>query len=289
MMDTSSPWTLRNAPVRPREWRALIEVPGATHIEAEGGELVLAPDLGQLRLHWAYSEIEEMRRLFPQQFEEVRSKVGADRADYVVMDLVNVVNRDWFDPMLRDADFDVFAEWMDMVHPAIGTIGVPEFPAGVTMRRAAAGDTDRIRAIWQDAYGDYAEGTRSFDAMLAAATWTGVLEVGGEIAGFAMNGDVERGDGTILTAAVAPEHWGNGYGKLVVGAAAYQLASKDATRAIIRVRPDIKQALRTCSELGFRHLRSGIEFRRLVDEAAIFAAREARRVGGVKARFGEWR
>ena len=55
------------------------------------------------------------------------------------------------------------------------------------------------------------------------------------------------------------------------------------------MRPDIKQSLRVCSELGFRHLRSGIEFRRSIDEQAITAKREARRIGGVKARFGDWR
>ena len=75
----------------------------------------------------------------------------------------------------------------------------------------------------------------------------------------------------------------------MLAAALYQLASKDATSAVLRVRPDITQGLRVASGLGFRHLRSGIEFRRSVDEAAIAAARETRRVGGVKARFGDWR
>jgi ribosomal protein S18 acetylase RimI-like enzyme len=116
-----------------------------------------------------------------------------------------------------------------------------------------------------------------------------VLEANGEIAGFALNGGVTRGEGQILAAAVAPEHWGNGYGQLVVSAAMYQLASREALHAAIKVRPDITQGLRTCAQLGFRHQRGGLEFRRDVDEAAIAQARETRRIAGVKARFGDWR
>jgi len=289
LIESASPWTLRNAPVRPRDWRALVETPGAFYAHDDGGEMLLIPDQGQLRLHWAYADIEEMRSLFPKHFAQLRKEITAERADYVVMDLINVVNRDWFDPLLRDADFALFAEWMDMAHPALDDVALPEFPEGASMRRATDADIDRLREIWTAAYGDYAEGDRTFDAMVNSASWAGVLEADGAIVAFALNGEVDRAEGRILTAAVAPEAWGNGYGKLVLGAAAYQLASQGATRAVVRVRPDIKQALRVCSELGFRHFRSGIEFRRSVDEAAIAAAREQRRVGGVKARFGDWR
>ncbi|MDA0302473.1 MAG: GNAT family N-acetyltransferase [Chloroflexi bacterium] len=289
LIESSSPWTLRNAPVRPRDWRALMDAEGAVHLESDGGEMLLVPDQGELRLHWAYEDIEQMRLLFPRHFDAMKQDISADVADYVTMDLIAVVNRDWFDPLLRDADFAVFAEWMDMAHAALDTATVPEFPEGVTMRRATDDDIERLREIWKAAYSDYVDGDRAFDAMVNDAAWAGVLEADGEIAAFALNGEVERAEGRILTAAVAPERWGNGYGKLVLTAAMYQLASKEATRAVLRVRPDIRQALRVCSELGFRHFRSGIEFRRSVDEAAIAAARETRRVGGVKARFGDWR
>lgn len=288
-IESASPWTLRNAPIRPRDWRALTETPGSVHVQDDGGEMLLVPDQGQQRVHWAYSDIEEMRTLFPEHWAELRKYITADESDYVVMDLISVVNRDWFDPLLKDADFVFFAEWMEMAQPALDAAALPEFPEGVSMRRAADGDIDRLREIWREAYGAVVDGDRTFDAMVEEAGWAGVLEANGEIAGFALNSEVERAEGRILTAAVAPEHWGNGYGKLVLAAATYQLASKGATRATIRVRPDIKQSLRVCSELGFRHLRSGIEFRRSVDEQAIAATREARRVGGVKARFGDWR
>ena len=290
MVDSNaSPWTLRNTPLRPREWRALVDTPGATLVQQDGGELLLVPEGGELRLYWAYTDIETMRSLFLQHFAEVQQDITADRADYVAMDLVAFVNRDWLDPMLRDADFRLFAEWMEMVQPALDRLDVPEFPDGVTMRRADDGDITRIQEIWRDAYGEYGDGDRAFEPLIASAAWAGVLESGGEIVAYALNGEVERGDGRVLSAAVAPEHWGNGYGRLVLAAAAYQLASKEATRAIICVRPDIKQSLRICSDLGFRFLRSGVEYRRSVDEAALAAARETRRTGGVKARFGRWR
>ena len=92
-----------------------------------------------------------------------------------------------------------------------------------------------------------------------------------------------------LKVCVAPDEWGNGYGRLILAAAAYCHASQGAVRARIRVRPDIKQGLKTAAEEGFRFHRSGVEYRRLVDEDALRQAREARRFIGVKARFGGWR
>ena len=287
--ESSTVWTLRNAPVRPREWRALLETPGAVHEQDEGGEMLLVPDQGQLRLHWAYLDMEEMRLRFPKHFAAIRKHITADRADYVTMDLVGVVSRDWLDPLFRDADFEFFAEWMEMAQPALDAATPPEFPEGITMRRAGEADTGRLCEIWKAGYGEYADGDRSFDAMVKVAGWAGALEREGEVIGFALNGEVQHGEGRVLTAVMDPEHQGHGGGRLVIAAALYQLASKDATLATMRVRPDIRQSLRVCSELGFRHRQSGVEFRRSVDEATIAAVREARRVGGVKARFGEWR
>ncbi|MEI6136998.1 MAG: GNAT family N-acetyltransferase [Chloroflexota bacterium] len=290
MTDSSSPWTLRNAPVRPREWSALVATPGAFHVQDEGGELLLAPDdRGQMRLHWAYSGIEVMRNLFAKQFDQVRKHITADRTDYAVMDLIAFVNRDWVDPLLRETNFDLFAEWMDMAHPALDTVPVPEIPEGVTIRRSTPADTERLRAIWTDAYGEYGDGPRSFDPMLAEATWAGVLERQGEIIGFALNGAITRGEGRILCVAMDPEHQGHGGGKLLLSAALYQLASKDATSAVIRVRPDIKHALRICSSLGMRHQRSGVEYRRSIDADERAAERAANRTAGVRARMGRWR
>ncbi|MEX2445788.1 MAG: GNAT family N-acetyltransferase [Dehalococcoidia bacterium] len=275
--------------MRPRAWQAMVETPDAVHVADEDGEMLLVPEQGQLRLYWAYADTESMRFLFPAHFADVRDHIDADRAEHVSMDLVGFVNRNWLNPLLKDADFEFFAEWMEMVQPDLDPANVPEFPEGVRMRRAEDGDVDRLREIWLDAYGEYHEGERAFDAMVEQAEWGGVLEVNGEVAGFALNSGVERAEGRILTAAVAPEHWGNGYGRLVLAAAAYQLASREAVRAVVKVRPDIKQALRTCADLGFRHLRSGLEYRRSLDEAALDQKHEERRIGGVKARFGNWR
>ena len=289
VLEPASPFGLRNMPMRPRAWQALIETPGAVHLADEDGEMLLVPEQGQLRLYWAYFDMETMRILFPAQFAQIRNHIDAVPAEYVAMDLVGVANRDWFAPLLRDADFEFFAEWMEMVNADLDPARVPEFPEGVSMRRAQDGDIDRLREIYLAAYGQYHEGERTFDAMVESAQWAGVLETGGTIAAFALNGGVERGEGRILAAAVAPEHWGQGLGRLVLAAAAYQLASREGLRAVIKVRPDITQGLRVASDLGFRHLRSGLEYRRSVDEAAIEEARHTRRVAGVKARFGDWR
>ena len=285
----AQPFLLRNTPLRPRERERLLQTQGAVHLTNERGEMLLVPQRGQYHLYWAYNDIESMRALFPKMWTQIRKKVDPDEADHVHLDLVEVQNRDWFDPMLNSADFFKFAEWMEMIHPDLDPAKVPEFPDGVTMRRATDEDLDVFSAIWSDAYGDLNDGERTFEAMVEEVSWAGALEQDGKVIAFAMNGAIEGSEGEILAACVAPDAWGNGYGRLVLAAAAYRHASQGAIRARIKVRPDIKPALKTCADLGFRFHRAGIEYRRPVDEDAIRQAREERRVVGVKARFGGWR
>jgi GNAT superfamily N-acetyltransferase len=288
LLDTEQ-FALKNMPMRPRARRQLLERPGVVHMEEERGEVILVPELGQLRIYWGFENIEAMRHLFPGWFDQLRSEITPDRADYVAMDLVSLPNRDWLDPMLHDASFVFFAEWLEMSNPDISPEAVPEFPDGVTMRRGEAGDIEPCREIWAEAYGEYADGPRTFDATVEEASWHGVMEADGNVVAFAFNSEVDRAEGTILSAAVAPEAWGNGYGRLILEAAAYQLATQEARRATIRVRPDIKQGLRACTDAGFRFSRGGLEFRRTTDEEAIAREKAERRVAGVKARFGKWR
>ena len=283
------PFPLRNAPLRQRERERLLQTPGAVHLTNERGEMMFAAVRGQYQVYWAYADIESMRAFFPKMWAEVHKKVNPDEADQVQMDLIAVQNRDWFEPILNDADFFKFAEWMEMIHPDLDPAKVPEFPDGVQMRRATDDDLDAFSKIWSDSYGELNDGERTFEAMLDEATWAGALERDGKVVAFAINGAVENAEGEILAACVAPEAWGEGYGRLVLAAAAYRHASQGATRARIKVRPDIKPALKTCADLGFRFSRAGIEYRRPVDEDAIRQAREERRVVGVKARFGGWR
>lgn len=285
----AQPFLLRNMPLRPRQWERLLSTSGSVRLSDKRGEMLLVPERGQYHLHWAYDDIESMRVLFPKMWAQIRRQIDPERADHIQLDLVEVQNRDWFDPMLNDADFYLFAEWMEMVHPDLDPKKVPDFPDGVKMRRATDSDLDAFSEIWSDAYGDLNDGERTFEAMVEEVTWAGALEADGKIVAFAMNGAIENTEGEILAACVAPDAWGNGYGQLVLGAAAYRHASQEAVRARIKVRPDIKQALKTCAELGFRFHRAGVEYRRPVDEDAIARAREERRVIGVKARFGGWR
>lgn len=283
------PFPLRSAPLRTRERDQLLQTPGTVHLTNERGEMMLVPRRGQYQLFWAYADIESMRALFPKMWTQIRKKIDPDEADHVQMDLIEVHNRDWFDPMLNDADFYLFAEWMDMVHADLDPAKVPEFPDGLRMRRATDDDLDAFSEIWSDAYGELNDGERTFEAMVEEVTWAGALERDGQIVAFAMNGAIDGREGEILAACVAPDAWGNGYGRLVLAAAAYRHASQGAVQARIRVRPDIKPALKTCADLGFRFQRAGVEYRRPVDEEAIRQAREERRVVGVKARFGGWR
>ncbi len=283
------PFLLRNAPLNARERERILATPGSVHLSNDKGEMILVRARGQYHLHWAYHDVETMRILFPAMWEQIRKQIDPEQADHVQLDLIGLLNRDWFDPMLNSADFFKFAEWMEMVHPDLDPKRVPEFPDGLKMRRATDDDLDTFSEIWSDAYGELNDGERAFEAMVEEVTWAGALEEDGEVVGFAMNGAVEASEGEILAVCVAPEAWGNGYGRLLLAAAAYRHASQGAVRARIKVRPDIKPALKTCADEGFRFHRAGLEYRRSVDEEAIQQAREERRFIGVKARFGGWR
>lgn len=280
---------LKNTPLRPRERRELLERDGTFHVQSPNGEVILAPVQGQQELFWAFRSVEDMRQEFPAMWQQAREQIDRDEVDYVTTDVSGLSTREWLDPLLRDADFEFFAEWMDMSNPDLDEDAVPEFPDGVTMRKAQDTDLERIYEIWSEAYGEYGDGPATFDWLTEQAAWAGALEADGELVAFAFNSPVERAEGRVLAAAVAPEAWGNGYGRLILAAAVYQLAATEAVRANIRVRPDIKQGLRTCSDLGFKYARAGIEYRRSIDEEAIAEKREQRRIAGVKARFGKWR
>ncbi len=280
---------LKNTPLRPRERRELLERDGTFHVQSPNGAVILAPVQGQQELFWAFRSVEDMRQEFPAMWQQAREQIDRDEVDYVTTDVSGLSTREWLDPLLRDADFEFFAEWMDMSNPDLDEDAVPEFPDGVTMRKAQDTDLERIYEIWSEAYGEYGDGPATFDWLTEQAAWAGALEADGELVAFAFNSPVERAEGRVLAAAVAPEAWGNGYGRLILAAAVYQLAASEAVRANIRVRPDIKQGLRTCSDLGFKYARAGIEYRRSIDEEAIAEKREQRRIAGVKARFGKWR
>lgn len=280
---------IRNTPMSAREWEGLIDRPGVTSIGGDAGDLALVPQQGELALYWQFTNLDAMRQHFQPMFDELREEIAAADVDFITMDLVQVRERDWLKPLLDDASFDFFAEWLDMAHPGLDPEAIPEIPDHLTMRRATDDDVERMFEIWQQSYGDLAHAAGTFDYFLDQHSWTGALEEDGQVVGFAINGQVHAAEGPILDMAVAPESWGKGYGKLLIEAAAYQLTTQDARRATLRVRPDIKPALRVCSEAGFRPGQGGLEYRRTTDEEAIAARFAAKKKAGVKARFGDWR
>jgi ribosomal protein S18 acetylase RimI-like enzyme len=280
---------MRNVPMSARDWEELVNTSGVTSISSDVGDLAIIHENGELALYWQFETLDDMRLHFQPMFDELRPEIAEADVDFITMDLVQVRERDWLRPLLDDASFEFFAEWLDMTHPGLDPDDIPEFPEDVTMRKAGDDDVERMFEIWQAAYGELAAAAGTFDFYLDNHTWAGALEQDGNIVGFAINGPVHAAEGVILDVAVAPEAWGNGYGKLLLQAAAYQLTTQDARRATIRVRPDIKPALRIATEAGFRPGQGGLEYRRTTDEALIAERKEERRKSGVKARFGKWR
>jgi ribosomal protein S18 acetylase RimI-like enzyme len=157
------------------------------------------------------------------------------------------------------------------------------------MRRGEADDFARVIEIEAAAFGDLADGEAATAARLADAAWIGLLERDGQVVAYAITDEVQGAQGRIISAAVDPPSWGNGFGSLVLGAAVYRLVANEARRITMRVRPEILQALRVTQDLGFKPGTRGIEWRRPVDERLIEERREQARVAGVKARFGDWR
>jgi len=280
---------MRNVPMNARAWSELTDTSGVTSISGDVGDLALIRQQGEIALYWQFEDLDSMRQHFQPMFEELREEIANADVDFVTMDLVQVRERDWLKPLLDDASFTFFAEWLDMTHPGLDPEAIPEFPEHLTMRRATDDDVKRMFEIWNAAYGELARAAGTFDYFFDVHSWAGVLEADGEILGFAVNGAVKAAEGQVLELAVAPEHWGNGYGKLLLEAAIYQLTTQDARRATVRVRPDIKPALRLCSEAGFRPGQGGLEYRRTTDEEQIAERLAAKRKAGVKARFGGWR
>ena len=280
----------RNTPKRARAWRELLQSDDAAAIESDDGALALAIEDGQLNLHYAFSELEEMRLSFVPMFDELKGELDSFEADYVRIDLVQVPDRTWIEPLLLGTDFTQFGEWMEMVNAELDPqMPPPQFPSDVTMRRATADDVEAIIALEAEAYGDFSDGESATLMRLDSAAWAGVLEQDGEVIAYAATDEVKQAEGRVTTSGVHPDAQGNGYGSLVLQAATYQLVASEARRASVRVRPQIAAALRVTQAAGYRPGLRGIEWRRGIDEDAIVAARQAKRVSGVKARFGGWR
>ena len=280
---------MRNTPMQDNDWAELIEMPGVTSVAADAGGLALVPQMGEIALYWQFTGLDSMRQHFQPMFDEIRPEIEESGVDFISMDMVQVRDRDWIQPLLDDAHFEFFAEWLGMTHPSLDPEIVPEIPDPLQIRHAVDDDVEQMFEIWTAGYGDLVQGPGTFNHYLDSSSWIGILEKDGEVVGFAINGPVETGTGIIFDVVIKPEHWNNGYGRLMLEAAAYQLTTQDARRAVIRVRPDIKQALRVCSNAGFRAGVGGIEYRRTTDEEAIARMKAEKRKSGVKARFGGWR
>ena len=258
------------------------------HLPCDGGELILAYENGQQSVHWGFDSVDAMRLNFASLWSAASSSIDRDNIDHIVMNIEQLAQRDLVIPILQQESFELFAEWIELIHPELPD-APPEFSTGISLRRAQEEDLDIFESIWQDSLGELSDGLATFDYFAAEASWAGALELDGKVIGFAFNSLDGSSVGRVLTGAIARDHWGQGYGKELMHAALYQLGSEGVTKAIIRLRPDITQALKTCSGLGMRHHAGGIEWRRSTDETQIQEEIEARRKAGVKARYGNWR
>lgn len=281
---------LRNMPLRPREWDQILERDDVTSVSLEDGVLALVPQDGQLRLYFAFLGEEEGRNHFAELFAALVDDIEDEGWPYTRIDLVEMMNRMWIEPLLQEAEFRQHGEWMEFERRELREdMAPPEIPEGYRMRRASESDYDRIVEIEAAAYGEDTHGEEATRIRLQQSNWVGVLEQDGEIVGYAINAPADRGVGRIVSAAVDADAWGNRLGRVLIEAAAYQIASQGATRAVVEVNPAVGPAIRAARDAEFRPGRRGIEWRRPTDSAVRAALREDERRTGVKARFGEWR
>lgn len=110
---------MRNVPMSSREWRELVDIEDTIFVNDADGALALAFIEGEPRLYWSFPGVDEMRSSFPALFEELRPALEDVDADFISTDLVEFLNRDWILPVLQDADFEFFSEWMELVHPQL--------------------------------------------------------------------------------------------------------------------------------------------------------------------------
>lgn len=288
-VETAAP-QLRNRPLRPREWNDLIEREDVTSVSLDEGTLALVPTYGQLCLYFAFAGEEEGRTTFAELFAELADDIEEEGWPYTRIDLVEMMNRIWVEPLLRDADFRQHHEWMEFERRELGEATMPpEIPEGYRMRRATEADHDAIVQIEDAAYEEDAAGEEAMRIRLEQANWTGVLEKDGRVVGYAVNAPAERSHVRILSLAVDPDEWGNHLGRVLAEAAAYQAASQGASRASVEINPAVGAAIRALRDAEFRPGRRGIEWRRPTDPAVREEINEAARRSGVKARFGNWR
>ena len=279
----------RNIPRSVDAWEELLDRDDTEAVESDAGEMALAREYGQLQLHYAFDNLETLKESFGPMFAALRPKIAGSGYPYLQIDLVEHANRRWIENLLEEADFESMGEWLELVHRDLREVEPPEIPDDLTMRKGKPADFDAIVAIEGDACGDWRDGEHATRARLDGAGWFGVLEDGAEVIAYAINSAVDGRRGEVLSCAVAPDQQGDGLGKLILGAATYQLASADAREAAVRVRPDIPQGARTATSLGYSVSRRGVQSRRITDEALIAERREEKRIRGMKARFGGWR
>ena len=281
---------LRNVPLRPRQWRDMMNRDDVVSISSETVELALVPRDGQLHLYYAFSSAEEARSDFLEVFNELADDIEEEGWPYTRIDLVELPNRIWIETLLGEADFRPFSEWMELERLEMRADDAPpEIPSGYTMRRGTAADHEAVLDLEALVLGDRSDGEEAMRLRLESGSWLGVLERDGDIVAYAINGEVQGAEGRIASTAVHPDHWRTVAEGTILAAAAYQLASREATKAVVELYPDIGGAVRAALDRGFVAGRRGVELRRPTDEETRRELRQADRVTGVKARFGNWR
>jgi GNAT superfamily N-acetyltransferase len=282
---------LRNMPMRPRQWEELLSRDDVTSVALDDGStLALVPNYGQICLYYTFPDEEGGRQHFAELWAELEDDIEEDGWPYTRVDLVELPNRTWIEALLHAADFRPFGEWMEMERRELSEDMEPPFiPEGTQLRRGEDADHEAIIAIEAAAYGEDGDGAEAMDLRLDQAAWIGVIEDGGEVVGYAVNAPAEGLAGRVASLAVHPDHWGNGLGRVLLDAAAYQIAHQGASRAVVELNPGIGAAIRAATGAGFRPGRRGVELRRPTDRAIRDEVRESERHTGVKARFGSWR
>ena len=280
----------RNIPRSIGEWEELLDGEDSDAVETEVGEMVLVHRRAQLQLHYAFDSLEAMRRVWHPMFERLRPRIAESGYPYVQIELVEHPNRRWIEGLLAESGFEPLGDWLEFVHNDARALDPPEIPDGLTMRRGAAGDHEAVIALEGAAYGEHSDGATATRTRLAGAVWLGVLERDGQAVAYALNNAVEAARGEIASCAVAPDEQGGGLGKIILGAATYQLASAGARTVTVRVRPDIPQGARIAQTIGYRVGTRGVELRRDSDEALLTQRREDRQgARTAHVRFGGWR
>jgi ribosomal protein S18 acetylase RimI-like enzyme len=258
----------------------------------EAGVMLLEPRGSRALLHYGFASVDALRRDFRRLLEGLAGSLRKDEAaSGIFLWLVDLPNRSYVEPVLRECLFELRHEWMDMTLAELPDEALPpeEVAPGFILRDSVPAELEAMAAIGQAAFGDDAAPQADFVDRARRLAAMRVLEerASGRLVGH-VGLSLERAQvGKVSLLAVHPDFQRRGLSEAMMRWSLVWLRRQGMRRARLTVLSDNAHAIAIYRKLGFAHERSGLTYRRPTDKRALAAMAQERR--GTYVRFGDWR